>query len=60
MKKLLGSAVGIASVLSLCALPAQVNAGADGSQKDILGIAGSDTTTFVMEALSAAHNTNSR
>jgi ABC-type phosphate transport system substrate-binding protein len=60
VKKLLGSAVGIASVLSLCALPAQVNAGADGSQKDILGIAGSDTTTFVMEALSAAHNTNSR
>ncbi|MFN5605971.1 MAG: hypothetical protein ACK49V_15660, partial [Actinomycetes bacterium] len=60
MKKLLGSAVGIASVLSLCALPSQVNAGADGSQKDILGIAGSDTTTFVMEALSAAHNTNSR
>lgn len=60
MKKLLGSAVGIASVLSLCVLPSQVNAGADGSQKDILGIAGSDTTTFVMEALSAAHNTNSR
>jgi hypothetical protein len=60
VKKLLGSAVGIASVLSLCALPAQVNAGADGSQKDILGISGSDTTTFVMEALSAAHNTNSR
>ena len=60
MKKLLGSAVGIASVLSLCALPSQVNAGADGSQKDILGIAGSDTTTFVMEALSAAHNTNAR
>lgn len=60
MKKLLGSAVGIATVLSLCALPSQVNAGADGSQKDILGIAGSDTTTFVMEALSAAHNTNSR
>lgn len=60
MKKLLGSAVGIASVLSLCALPSQVNAGADGSQKDILGISGSDTTTFVMEALSAAHNTNAR
>ncbi|MBM3827605.1 MAG: hypothetical protein FJW09_03080 [Actinobacteria bacterium] len=60
MKKLLGSAVGIASVLSLCAMPSQVNAGADGSQKDILGIAGSDTTTFVMEALSAAHNTNAR
>lgn len=60
MKKLLGSAVGIASVLSLCALPSQVNAGADGSQKDVLGISGSDTTTFVMEALSAAHNTNAR
>jgi len=60
VKKLLGSAVGIASVLSLCALPSQVNAGADGSQKDILGISGSDTTTFVMEALSAAHNTNAR
>lgn len=60
MKKLLVSAAGIASVLSLCALPSQVHAGADGSQKDILGIAGSDTTTFVMEALAAAHNTNSR
>ena len=60
MKKLLVSAAGIASVLSLCTLPSQVHAGADGSQKDILGIAGSDTTTFVMEALAAAHNTNSR
>ena len=60
MKKLLVSAAGIASVLSLCILPSQVHAGADGSQKDILGIAGSDTTTFVMEALAAAHNTNSR
>lgn len=60
MKKLLGSAVSIASVLALCALPSQVHAGADTSQGDILGIAGSDTTTFVMEALAAAHNTNSR
>ena len=60
MKKLLSSAVAIASVIGVCALPSQVSAGADGSQKDILGIAGSDTTTFVMEALSAAHNTNSR
>ena len=60
MKKLLGSAVSIASVIALCALPSQVQAGADGSQKDILGIAGSDTTTFVMDALSAAHNTSAR
>ena len=60
MKKLLSSAVAIASVIGVCALPTQVSAGADGSQKDIIGIAGSDTTTFVMEALSAAHNTNSR
>jgi hypothetical protein len=37
-----------------------VSAGADSSSGDILGIAGSDTTTFVMDALSAAHNTNSR
>lgn len=60
MKKLLGSAIGVASVVGLLAFPAQVRAGADGSQKDILGIVGSDTTTFVMEALSAAHNTNGR
>lgn len=60
MKKLLSSAVAIASVIGVCALPTQVSAGADASSGDILGIAGSDTTTFVMEALSAAHNTNSR
>jgi hypothetical protein len=44
----------------VCALPSQVSAGADSSSGDILGIAGSDTTTFVMDALSSAHNTNSR
>jgi hypothetical protein len=60
VKKLLSSAVAIASVIGVCALPSQVSAGADGSSGDILGIAGSDTTTFVMDALSAAHNTNSR
>jgi len=60
VKKLLGSAIGVASVVSLLAFPAQVNAGSDGSQKDVLGIAGSDTTYFVMEALSSAHNTNAR
>jgi len=60
VKKLLSSAVAIASVIGVCALPSQVSAGADGSQKDILGIAGSDTTTFVMDALAAAHNTSSR
>jgi ABC-type phosphate transport system substrate-binding protein len=60
VKKLLSSAVAIASVIGVCALPSQVSAGADSSSGDILGIAGSDTTTFVMEALSAAHNTNSR
>ncbi|NDE81099.1 MAG: hypothetical protein EB037_09305 [Actinobacteria bacterium] len=60
VKKLLGSAVSIASVIALCALPSQVQAGADSSTKDVLGIAGSDTTTFVMEALSAAHNTSAR
>ena len=60
MKKLLSSAVAIASVIGVCALPSQVSAGADGSSGDILGIAGSDTTTFVMDALSAAHNTSSR
>jgi len=60
VKKLLGSAIGVASVVGLLAFPAQVRAGADGSQKDVLGISGSDTTTFVMEALSAAHNTNAR
>lgn len=63
MKKLLSSAVAIASVIGVCALPSQVLAGADGNDAgkgNILGIAGSDTTTFVMEALSSAHNTNSR
>ena len=60
MKKLLSSAVAIASVIGVCALPSQVSAGADSSSGDILGIAGSDTTTFVMDALAAAHNTNSR
>ena len=60
MKKLLSSAVAIASVIGVCALPSQVSAGTDGSQKDIIGIAGSDTTTFVMDALASAHNTNSR
>ena len=59
MKKLLSSAVAIASVIGVCALPTQVSAGADGSSGDILGIAGSDTTTFVMDALSSAHNSNS-
>jgi ABC-type phosphate transport system substrate-binding protein len=60
VKKLLSSAVAIASVIGVCALPTQVSAGADSSSGDILGIAGSDTTTFVMDALAAAHNTNSR
>ena len=60
MKKLLSSAVAIASVIGVCALPSQVSAGADTSSGDILGIAGSDTTTFVMDALASAHNTNSR
>ena len=65
MKKLLSSAVAIASVIGVCALPSQVSAGADGitdvnNRGNILGIAGSDTTTFVMDALSSAHNTSSR
>jgi ABC-type phosphate transport system substrate-binding protein len=60
VKKLLSSAVAIASVIGVCALPSQVSAGADSSSGDILGIAGSDTTTFVMDALASAHNTNSR
>jgi ABC-type phosphate transport system substrate-binding protein len=60
VKKLLSSAVAIASVIGVCALPTQVSAGADSSSGDILGISGSDTTTFVMDALSSAHNTNSR
>ena len=60
MKKLLSSAVAIASVIGVCALPSQVSAGVDSSSGDILGIAGSDTTTFVMDALSSAHNTSSR
>ena len=43
----------------MLAIPSQVQAGAD-SSADILGIVGSDTTYFVMNALTDAHNLSAR
>ena len=53
-------ALSVATLAGMFAVPNQVHAGADGSQGDILGIAGSDTTYYVMNALVDAHNLNSR
>ena len=58
-------ALSVASLAGMLAVPSQVHAGADGlgngtNKGDILGIAGSDTTYFVMNALSEAHNVSSR
>ena len=65
MKKLSMVALSVASLAGMLAVPSQVHAGADGlgdgtNKGDILGIAGSDTTYFVMNALSDAHNLSSR
>lgn len=65
MKKLSMVALSVASLAGMLAVPSQVHAGADGlgngtNKGDILGIAGSDTTYFVMNALSEAHNVSSR
>ncbi|CAB4721739.1 unannotated protein [freshwater metagenome] len=60
MKKLSLVALSVASLAGMLAVPSQVHAGADGSNGDILGIVGSDTTYYVMNALTDAHNLSSR
>lgn len=60
MKKLSLVALSVASLAGMLAVPSQVHAGADSSNGDILGIAGSDTTYYVMNALVDAHNLSTR
>ncbi|GDX25640.1 hypothetical protein LBMAG12_00140 [Actinomycetes bacterium] len=59
-KKLSMMALSIASLAGMLAIPSQVHAGADSSTGDILGVAGSDTTYYVMNALVDAHNLSTR
>jgi ABC-type phosphate transport system substrate-binding protein len=58
-KKLIASATAGAALLSLAVAPTGASAGADSTQR-VLGLAGSDTTYFVMEALANSYNTNAR
>lgn len=60
MKKWSMVALSVASFAGILAVPSQVHAGADSTSGDILGIAGSDTTYFVMNALTDAHNLSTR
>ena len=60
MKKLSKVALAAATLAGMLAIPSQVHAGADSSTGDIIGIAGSDTTFFVMNALVDAHNLSAR
>ncbi|MEI8323500.1 MAG: hypothetical protein WCG49_10355, partial [Actinomycetes bacterium] len=60
MKKLSLVALSVASLAGMLAVPSQVHAGADSSNGDILGIVGSDTTYYVMNALVDAHNLSTR
>lgn len=60
MKKLSMVALSVASLAGMLAVPSQVHAGADSSNGDILGVVGSDTTYYVMNALVDAHNLNTR
>ncbi len=60
MKKLSKAVLAAATLAGMLAIPSQVHAGADSSSGDILGIAGSDTTYYVMNALSDAHNLSTR
>lgn len=53
-------ALSVASLVGMLAIPSQVHAGADGSNGDILGVVGSDTTYYVMNALVDAHNLSAR
>ena len=60
MKKLSKAVLAAATLAGMLAIPSQVNAGADSSSGDILGIVGSDTTYYVMNLLADAHNLNTR
>lgn len=60
MKKLSKAVLTAITLAGMLAIPSQVNAGADSSTGDILGIVGSDTTFFVMNALTDAHNLSTR
>jgi hypothetical protein len=60
VKKLFKAALSGATLTGVLFIPSQVNAGANGTNGDILGIAGSDTTYFVMNALTDAHNLSAR
>jgi hypothetical protein len=53
-------ALSVASLAGMLAVPSQVHAGADSSNGDILGVVGSDTTYYVMNALVDAHNLSTR
>lgn len=60
MKKLSKAVLTAATLAGMLAIPSQVHAGADSSSGDILGIVGSDTTYYVMNALVDAHNLSTR
>ena len=60
MKKLSKAVLAAATLAGMLAIPSQVNAGADSSSGDILGIVGSDTTYYVMNLLADAHNLSTR
>ena len=60
MKKLSKAVLTAITLAGMLAIPSQVQAGADTSPGDILGIVGSDTTFFVMNALTDAHNLSTR
>ena len=60
MKKLSKAVLAAATLAGMLAIPSQVNAGADSSTGDILGIVGSDTTYYVMNLLADAHNLSTR
>ena len=53
-------ALSVATLAGMLAVPSQVHAGADSSNGDILGVVGSDTTYYVMNALVDAHNLSTR
>ena len=60
MKKLFKAVLAAATLAGMLAIPSQVNAGADTTSGDILGIVGSDTTYYVMNLLADAHNLSTR
>ena len=60
MKKLSKAVLTAATLAGMLAIPSQVHAGADSSSGDILGVVGSDTTYYVMNALVDAHNLSTR